>query len=62
MDTERKRLDPDLVCTCNDLYIEDIREAVDYGETEYRELFAVHGLSPRCGECCYHVAEIVESS
>ena len=29
MDTERKANDPTLVCTCNDLYIEDIQESID---------------------------------
>lgn len=59
MNTDRKEADPTLVCTCNDLYIEDIQESIDYGETEYREIFAVHGLQPRCGECVDHVWEIL---
>jgi bacterioferritin-associated ferredoxin len=59
MNTNRKEADPTLVCTCNDLYIEDIQESIDYGETEYREIFAVHGLQPRCGECVDHVGEIL---
>ena len=59
MDAERKQKDPTLVCTCNDLYQRDIAEAIDWGETDYREIFAVHGLQPRCGECVDHVQQIV---
>ncbi|MDI3325849.1 (2Fe-2S)-binding protein [Pontibacterium granulatum] len=62
MDTERKENDPTLVCTCNDLYIEDIQESIGYGEDEYREIFAVHGLQPRCGECQCHVEALVSES
>ena len=59
MNADRKEKDPTLVCTCNDLFIDDIVESIDYGETEYREIFAVHGLQPRCGECVDHVSEIL---
>ncbi|WP_028469089.1 (2Fe-2S)-binding protein [Neptunomonas japonica] len=59
MNFDRKEADPTLVCTCNDLYLNDIQESIDYGETEYREIFAVHGLQPRCGECVDHVNEIL---
>jgi len=62
MDTERKANDPTLVCTCNDLYIEDIQEAIEYGEEEYREIFAVHGLQPRCGECQRHVESLAQEA
>ncbi|WP_293268470.1 (2Fe-2S)-binding protein [Neptunomonas sp.] len=62
MNSDRKEADPTLVCTCNDLYINDIQESIDYGETEYREIFAVHGLQPRCGECVDHVDEIVNGN
>jgi bacterioferritin-associated ferredoxin len=58
MNSDRKAADPTLVCTCNDLYIDDIQDSIDYGETEYREIFAVHGLQPRCGECVDHVSAI----
>ncbi len=60
MDTERKAQDPTLVCTCNDLYVDDIKEAIEFGEEEYREIFAVHGLQPRCGECRCHVEALVK--
>ncbi len=59
MNADRKEEDPTLVCTCNDLFIDDIQESIDYGDTEYREIFAVHGLQPRCGECVDHVSEIL---
>ena len=59
MDTERKAQDPSLVCTCNDLYVDDIAEAIAFGEEEYREIFAVHGLQPRCAECRCHVEQLV---
>lgn len=59
MDSERKQQDPALVCTCNDLYQADIEDSIEFGETEYREIFAVHGLQPRCGECVEHVSRIV---
>ncbi|EAR61285.1 (2Fe-2S)-binding protein [Neptuniibacter caesariensis] len=59
MNLERKAQDPLLVCTCNDLYIEDIREAIEFGEDEYREIFAVLEVQPRCGECVCHVNQLV---
>ena len=59
MNADRKEKDPTLVCTCNDLFINDIQESINYGETEYREIFAVHGLQPRCGECVDHVSDIL---
>lgn len=61
MDYDRKDADPNLVCTCNDLYIEDIIQAHDFGEDEYREIFAVLDTQPRCGECRQHVDAIVTS-
>ncbi|MAY40809.1 MULTISPECIES: (2Fe-2S)-binding protein [unclassified Neptuniibacter] len=60
MNIDRKDADPTLVCTCNDLYISDIEESIDFGEDEYREIFAVHDLQPRCGECVNHVNDIVK--
>ncbi|MEH6578852.1 MAG: (2Fe-2S)-binding protein [Amphritea sp.] len=62
MDTTRKANDPTLVCTCNDLYVADIEDCIAYGEEEYREIFAVHGLQPRCGECVDHVNQLVEEN
>ncbi|SFG29681.1 MULTISPECIES: (2Fe-2S)-binding protein [Neptunomonas] len=59
MNADRKEKDPTLVCTCNDLFINDIQESINFGETEYREIFAVHGLQPRCGECVDHVSDIL---
>jgi len=59
MNIDRKAEDPSLVCTCNDLYVADIEDAIAFGEDEYREIFAVHGVQPRCGECICHVQEIV---
>lgn len=32
MDADRKQQDPTLVCTCNDLYQQDIAEAIDWGK------------------------------
>ncbi len=59
MNLDMKTADPTLVCTCNDLYICDIEEAIEFGEDEYREIFAVHGVQPRCGECVHHVQDLV---
>jgi len=59
MDAERKAADPTLVCTCNDLYIEDIEDAFRFGEDEYREVFAALDTQPRCGECQCHVAALI---
>ena len=59
MDEARKAQDPELVCTCNDLYISDIEEAIEYGETGYKEIFAVHDMAPRCCGCIDHVSELV---
>ncbi|MGB1237177.1 MAG: (2Fe-2S)-binding protein [Pseudomonadales bacterium] len=61
MDVQRKCQDPSLVCTCNDFYIEDIIEACEFGEDEYREIFAFHGTSPRCGGCQSHVEQLISA-
>lgn len=60
MNLAKKAADLTLVCTCNDLYIADIKESIDFGEDEYREIFAVHGVQPRCGECVCHVKAIMK--
>lgn len=62
MDVERKRLDPTLVCTCNELHVVDIQEAVDDFEDDYKEIMQYHYTLPRCGECQCHVEEIVAAS
>ena len=59
MDEERKRLDPTLVCTCNDLYVADIEEAANDFEEEYTEIMQYHHTFPRCGYCQEHVETIV---
>lgn len=60
MDVLRKAADPCLVCTCNDLYIDEIEEVIAFGEQEYREIFSVLGTQPRCGECVDHVVTLVD--
>jgi len=62
MDSNRKQQNPGLVCTCNDLYAEEITEIIEMGETEYDEIFALLDTQPRCGECVNHVDEIVATS
>jgi len=59
MDERRKAQDPSLVCTCNDLYVEDIQEAIALGETAYKEIFTALDMAPRCCGCVDHVAELV---
>lgn len=59
MDTERKQQDPTLVCTCNDLYVDNIKEAITEGEYEYIEIMQYNDTLPRCGECEAHVADLV---
>ena len=44
---------PSLVCTCNDLYVEDIEEATIEGEDEYAEIMQFSDTFTRCGG--YHV-------
>lgn len=62
MDTERKAQDATLVCTCNDLYVDDIQEAIDAGEDDYLEIMQYNGTFPRCGECQCHVEELVQAA
>lgn len=59
MDLNRKKKEPDLVCTCNDLSIEDIQEAIDDGEVNYNEIMQYHYTMPRCGDCECHVRYLV---
>lgn len=62
MDSDRKEHDPTLVCTCNDLYINDIQEAIDGGEEDYLEIMQYNDTYPRCGECQSHVEKMVQAS
>lgn len=59
MDEQRKAQDPTLVCTCNDLYITDIQQALAEGETAYKDIFAVHDMAPRCCGCVDDVQQLV---
>ncbi len=60
MDAKRKAQDPELVCTCNDLYVTDIQQALDEGETGYKEIFTVHEMAPRCCGCVDDVQQLVK--
>lgn len=60
MNEELKKQDPTLVCTCSDLYINDIEDAIAEGEGEYTEILQYHCTFPRCGQCKEHVEEIIE--
>ena len=72
MDTEKKKQDPTLVCTCNDLYIEDIQEAIDAGlgldigansnNDDYLEIMQYNNTFPRCGECHPHIEELIQAT
>jgi len=61
MDTERKIQEPTLVCTCSELYIDDIQEAIEEGEKDYVEIMQYNDTLPRCGECQCHVESLVSS-
>lgn len=60
MNEERKLQDSTLVCTCNDLYINNIEEAIYEGEDEYEEIMQYNDTFPRCGECHVHVQQLVD--
>lgn len=60
MNEGRKEQDPTLVCTCSDLYINDIEDAVADGEKDYIEIMQYHCTFPRCGKCQDHVEQIVK--
>ncbi|TEW53734.1 (2Fe-2S)-binding protein [Psychromonas sp. RZ22] len=60
MDTQRKEQDPTLVCTCNDLYIEEIRDAINIGIYDYLEIMQYSDTLLRCGECQPHVEILVK--
>jgi bacterioferritin-associated ferredoxin len=59
MDIERKKQDPSLVCTCSELYVEDITEAIEAGEEDYIEIMQYNDTFPRCGECDEHISNLV---
>ncbi len=59
MDVDRKKHDPTLVCTCNDLYIKDIQDAINDGESDYLEIMQYNHTLPRCGECDCHIEYLV---
>jgi bacterioferritin-associated ferredoxin len=62
MDVQRKLQDPLLVCTCSDLYVDAIQEAIDEGEEDYLEIMQYNDTLPRCGECQCHVEQLIFSS
>ncbi|MDX2368987.1 MAG: (2Fe-2S)-binding protein [Colwellia sp.] len=59
MDIEKKLRDPTLVCTCSDLYINDIKDAIYQGEEDYVEIMQYNYTLPRCGECKDHIDSLV---
>jgi len=59
VDVDRKKLDPTLVCTCNDLYISDIQEAINDGEEDYIEIMQYNYTLPRCGGCECHIDQLI---
>ena len=59
VDVLRKLQDLTLVCTCNDLYVDDIKAAIEDGEDEYLEIMQYNHTFPRCGECDDHVDKLV---
>lgn len=61
MNERRKLQDPTLVCTCNELYIDNIEEAIHEGEEEYAEIMQFNDTFPRCGECHVHVQQLVDN-
>lgn len=61
MDENRKLAEPTLVCTCNELYIDNIEDAIHDGEEEYVEIMQYNDTFPRCGECHVHVQQLVEN-
>ena len=62
MDAQRKIQDPALVCTCSDLYVDAIQEAIEEGEQEDVEILQYNDTLPRCGECQCHVEQLVSAS
>lgn len=51
MDTNRMRADRTLVCTCNDLHREDIKQSIDIGCAEPEEIMFDHATQFRCDMC-----------
>jgi bacterioferritin-associated ferredoxin len=54
--------DPTLICTCNDLYIDDVEDAIIEGIVEYVEIMQYNDTLPRCGECDCHVQNLIVAS
>jgi len=46
MDTERKLQDPSLVCTCSELYLDDIQAAIDIGKEDYLKIMQYNNTYP----------------
>jgi bacterioferritin-associated ferredoxin len=62
MDVVRKSQVPSLVCTCSDLYVDEIQQAIDDGEEDYVEILQYNYTLPRCGECQCHVEQLVAAT
>lgn len=51
MNHEQKAREPDLVCTCSDLYRQDIQDAIDGGCEDAREVMYDQATQFRCEMC-----------
>lgn len=59
MDVNRKRQNPGLICTCNDLYKDDILDSLDAGCTESEDVMYDHVTQFRCMMCKPELEEII---
>ncbi len=62
MNIQQKRQDRNLVCTCNEIYIQDIQAELDVGTTDENEIMYGCGGMFRCGECKPHISHMIKQS
>jgi NAD(P)H-nitrite reductase large subunit len=51
VDTNLRRKTPGLICTCNDLYIDDLVDSITAGCDEAEDVMFDHNTQFRCVQC-----------
>ncbi len=62
MNFEQRAREPELVCTCNDLYRRDIQDSIDGGCEDVEEIMYDQMTQFRCEMCRPIMARMLEKS
>jgi NAD(P)H-nitrite reductase large subunit len=60
MDMEKQKSSQGIVCTCNDLYREEIVDSIKAGWEEAKDVMFDHRTHFRCGQCAPLIEAIIK--